>query len=1424
MGNCSQCLRDGSHHNSKNKSSVHSTHLSTHNDEQQQTPRYTKVTIDQVFEDGGEELGYLGQVDNDQMMTFTVHFYNIRLLSFNVRDEMFLMCDIDEDTRQRLKDNMKKNKEIESVQKDHQSFKQSPSWPALVTEIVESNGIRWKTQPFVLDKEGNQQTTTSNLNANTKIFGRNASLWYIPQQYFLALALGPKHCDFEMRNYKSKRSLGRLAFDVSIKQLQNMELSLQELRCKLNYKEEKPIFGYFKFITNHGAPKVSEPTYSQIGRYKKDKNRTTFRWHIDDDPTSIPKTSQTVSLESLKYATLLIGVKVDRFYSEAIHDLVIQKLSLAKKLRGQVHQESESSEAHTHNNEAEIQIYVREQQNSEQEQTDFFKSNRSRQESESMLMLQTSEVLNKNSLNNEKLQQNYLQVNQPKHSSDVMNDQKHQEQLKELWTRISMNNILKNPLQSSYDNLDEMVIDKKVRKSKTFVNKKSKTSVIIDGADYYKKYNEIEDNSRSLAFNFVGECYLGISKLLQSEYRNYDRRDSNILQGQLNKSLKQSHSNGSGNLRSNSILEKLNQAIHFNNEPHSKKCKHDIKEFEEQIWAMGKIIGTLSGSFILSNVPVIQQMALGILTETGIVMNAAPIIIEDKDLSMMGLTRKKLRNEQISQLIDLTKRLKKIDSFKTKRQIYQTYNDKERILNDMIILLSESDKTVQGHMYKYVDDFDLIRAQQAMIELAFHCLLMAESVRYEFKRDYYEILSQIFMRDELKLTNLSLVGTNARNPNFRFFETDGDKSSKMESRDQSFIKVLSPTNKDKSPIILNTGRRNESQTRNNSKLDKADDDSKEKIKQEKIKVASFYQKLLYQILDDCLNKFCRRDVEPYLKSYLEICISIAFFRVPKFQEIFLKCISEHIDYNVPEWKNVNWNIDEESISFQLGILSLFDWEINFHNLIPDTLDQQENLKLLKRIEGNKKWQKRVKKRSIAYFQIIRRWTDIINQTVLTHSLFWQDIPGYKIIVKSIILEMKARNVSDYPDSLIEAIQSLLQNTQLLTVFTNIIFAKTNVYDSLTLCNTMTMALQWINHIERIGLSFPSNFDFNYFFQGIYIALDIDHSISTPRTLYLIYRTMHFFPLDQRIIIVQQLLKRYFYQLIFSWSFNIRDIFMSLFLYQIEYQFINKNTQQHLNIKAINSTFTPNASTIELIQTSQEDEQQMKRLKQKRRQNLEQMEVQLSQYESIVEQNPNEAEEQFDQSLSMTSKIRIVTEIGGINVGTNIKTQQVEQQPAITRQLSDDRKTNPDRRKQYDSGQVLQSMFRQKLKELQILEEHYTQCKSPIKQSMKDISTMTTSSQGTSELKHLEYDSNTYEKIVQNIPQQLRVYIPAYYSILINDIIRALNDFSRQLEDFERWKTTQATFNNDIILVLPEFNMEKNMPVEDDENLAKKDEW
>lgn len=137
--------------------------------------------------------------------------------------------------------------------------------------------------------------------------------------------------------------------------------------------------------------------------------------------------------------------------------------------------------------------------------------------------------------------------------------------------------------------------------------------------------------------------------------------------------------------------------------------------------------------------------------------------------------------------------------------------------------------------------------------------------------------------------------------------------------------------------------------------------------------------MLFQTLDDCLIKFCRKDVEPYLRSYLEICISIGYFRVPKFQGIFLDCISDKQESNIPEWRNINWNIDDEfSNHYSQGFLKLFDWELHFFKYIPNNKESDEAIKYLRRIENNKKWQARVKKRSIAFFQIIRRWGDFIH--------------------------------------------------------------------------------------------------------------------------------------------------------------------------------------------------------------------------------------------------------------------------------------------------------------------------------------------------------------------------------------------------------------------------------------------------------------
>jgi hypothetical protein len=53
-----------------------------------------------------------------------------------------------------------------------------------------------------------------------------------------------------------------------------------------------------------------------------------------------------------------------------------------------------------------------------------------------------------------------------------------------------------------------------------------------------------------------------------------------------------------------------------------------------------------------------QQMVLGILTENGIVMNQSPILVEEKEGSILGIFKKtNKQNKKVTELLELTKKL-----------------------------------------------------------------------------------------------------------------------------------------------------------------------------------------------------------------------------------------------------------------------------------------------------------------------------------------------------------------------------------------------------------------------------------------------------------------------------------------------------------------------------------------------------------------------------------------------------------------------------------------------------------------------------------------------------------------------------------------------------------------------------------------------
>jgi hypothetical protein len=84
------------------------------------------------------------------------------------------------------------------------------------------------------------------------------------------------------------------------------------------------------------------------------------------------------------------------------------------------------------------------------------------------------------------------------------------------------------------------------------------------------------------------------------------------------------------------------------------------------------------------------------------------------------------------------------------------------------------------------------------------------------------------------------------------------------------------------------------------------------------------------------------------------------------------------------------------------------------------------------------------------------------------------------------------------------------NFKVLPVFISIIFNKTNAFDSGTVIATMEITAKWFSEIHSNGDKIPASFDFNYFFKGIKMLIELDHAICGSKCIWLLYKTLHIF--------------------------------------------------------------------------------------------------------------------------------------------------------------------------------------------------------------------------------------------------------------------------------------------------------------------------
>jgi hypothetical protein len=139
-------------------------------------------------------------------------------------------------------------------------------------------------------------------------------------------------------------------------------------------------------------------------------------------------------------------------------------------------------------------------------------------------------------------------------------------------------------------------------------------------------------------------------------------------------------------------------------------------------------------------------MKVGVLTKSGIQFSSKPILLEAGRMNVMKDNEnpaKKFENLKDKLILSDTGR------GKTRLSVF----DKTNLFNEILALLQTSHKNSMLS-FIYSNELELIKSQNAFIELGVHCLTFSEYVDFDQRELYYNTLCAILKRSELDLGQL----------------------------------------------------------------------------------------------------------------------------------------------------------------------------------------------------------------------------------------------------------------------------------------------------------------------------------------------------------------------------------------------------------------------------------------------------------------------------------------------------------------------------------------------------------------------------------------------------------------------------------------------------------------------------------------------
>ncbi|CAD8206441.1 unnamed protein product [Paramecium pentaurelia] len=410
--------------------------------------------------------------------------------------------------------------------------------------------------------------------------------------------------------------------------------------------------------------------------------------------------------------------------------------------------------------------------------------------------------------------------------------------------------------------------------------------------------------------------------------------------------------------------------------------------------------------------------------------------------------------------------------------------------NDFIIQIIDNLKLSHKQSmvcFEYKTQQDLFNSQKLLIDLAIKLLETADQQQETLREQYYTILKLIMNRGELSLAQLGF----------------SDQTQK----------------------------------------------TNEKLLKLKMEIGLTYQIFLQKGLSITLEKLKQKSLAQNERSFVENFFANAYFRVPEFRNRIIVCVQRTDDEQIPEWRSLTKStggIPNQEFN------DIFDWNKHFYEYLMKQPKYYANNHKMNEIINQQMWQNQLGKRGTVFFLFIQEWCDLLNTYIInTKNVPYHQLPGYFQLIKAFFVELKTRQISNYPESLKIALCSLLRNTNLLNTIIIILFSKVSLYNSDDVVHCLDLLNKCFLKISQFNLCMPSFLDQKYFLKGIRVILtQSEHAQSIAKCLELIYTNYILFPVDLKKELTDMIFENLAIKFFIHWSYNVRLIFRYFLIYRI----------------------------------------------------------------------------------------------------------------------------------------------------------------------------------------------------------------------------------------------------------------------------------